>query len=63
MFRTFIETALARLARDRVRRLTIRELQGLNDHLLADIGLVRADIPAYADRLIAQRTAVPEGGR
>ncbi|MDH3596660.1 MAG: DUF1127 domain-containing protein [Rhodospirillales bacterium] len=35
------------------RRATIRELQALDDRMLADIGLLRPDIPAAMDRLAA----------
>ena len=52
MFRTLFESVLATVARDRVRHQTIRELQGLNDHLLADIGILRSEIPEFADSLI-----------
>jgi uncharacterized protein YjiS (DUF1127 family) len=58
MFRHHFETFLATVARDRVRRQTIRELRGLNDHLLADIGVLRADIPEFAGKLMGD-TAMP----
>ena len=54
MFRTLFESVLATVARDRVRHQTIRELQSLNDHLLADIGILRSEIPEFADSLIKQ---------
>lgn len=34
------------------RRLAIRELNGLSDRQLADIGLLRADIPSAVDKLL-----------
>lgn len=37
------------------RRAAIAELRALPDHLLADIGLVRAGIPAAVDGLLKNR--------
>lgn len=34
------------------RRLAIRELHALSDRQLADIGLLRADIPSVVDKLM-----------
>jgi uncharacterized protein YjiS (DUF1127 family) len=41
--------------RDLRRRLAIRELRSLDDHMLADIGLSRNDIPAVAAGLFEGR--------
>ncbi len=40
------------------RRATIRELEALDDRMLADIGLLRRDIPGALDRQVAARNAV-----
>ncbi len=40
------------------RRATIRQLEALDDRMLADIGLLRRDIPGALDRQVAARNAV-----
>lgn len=57
MFRPIIENVLAHLARDRARRRAISELTSLNEHLLADAGILRADIPVLMDRVEAGQAA------
>jgi len=47
------------LGRRRRRRATVRELQALDDRLLRDIGVGRAEIPQIADNL-AHRPSLPE---
>lgn len=50
--------ALFRLARER--RATIRTLNAMPDHLLADIGIERGNIDLAVDTLIARMAARPE---
>ena len=50
MFRTAIETLLNSLASGIARRQAKRELAGLSDHLLADAGILRSEIPTLLER-------------
>lgn len=50
---------LRRVRRERARRLARRELIGLPDHLLRDIGIERGDIPRVAAGLAARRYPAP----
>jgi uncharacterized protein YjiS (DUF1127 family) len=50
MFRTAFENILKSLAGGIARRQAKLELAGLSDHLLADAGILRAEIPALLER-------------
>jgi uncharacterized protein YjiS (DUF1127 family) len=56
-------TILAPLLRRRRRRAAIADLEGLSDHLLADIGLSRNDIPKAVDALLERDLAGAEWQR
>lgn len=43
---------MAELRRRRQRNASIRELMALDDHQLADIGLLRSEIPEVVDELV-----------
>jgi uncharacterized protein YjiS (DUF1127 family) len=59
-------SALARAVRSRPRRPRADKaalaLAGLNDHTLADIGIHRSQIPAFARRVAERPGADPRGG-
>lgn len=55
----FVADLRLRLARGRLLRRTIRELQQLDDASLADIGLTRGEIRARAVAACAQQAATP----
>lgn len=44
----------------RARQVALDELSGLDDHMLADIGIARSEIPGIVARRIAPRRAVNE---
>jgi len=50
-----VRRLFAALRRDRQRRETLRQLRALDDRLLADIGLSRADMHEVVDRLIRRQ--------
>lgn len=47
--------AFAALRRAKLRHVTLRQLRGLDDRLLADVGLSRADLHQVVDRLVRQQ--------
>ena len=51
----FVTRLRDRLAHRRARRAAIAELRGYDDALLADLGIARAEIPAYVDGRLASR--------
>ena len=48
------------IANWRARQLALDELSGLDDHMLADIGIARSEIPGIVAGRIAPRSAVNE---
>jgi uncharacterized protein YjiS (DUF1127 family) len=57
-FRNFLDRHIVRpLADWQDRRSAADELMGLDDHMLADIGIRRGDIPGIATGVIAPRHA------
>lgn len=48
------------LHREAARRRTVNELSAMSDEMLADIGIARADIPAVAAALAADRVAAAD---
>jgi uncharacterized protein YjiS (DUF1127 family) len=50
---------IAPLLRRRRRRAAMADLEALSDHLLADIGLARNDIPKAVDALLTRDPAAP----
>jgi len=45
-----LEHLTRRIADWRLRRITIRKLHSLDDHLLADLGIERENITGFIDR-------------
>jgi uncharacterized protein YjiS (DUF1127 family) len=64
MLRTHTGAAIARrlvgpLHRWYRRRITVQQLEGLSDCQLKDIGVVRGEIPAFVDALLAEHAPSP----
>ncbi|MFQ5755181.1 MAG: DUF1127 domain-containing protein [Acidiferrobacterales bacterium] len=61
MLRTHTGAAIAHRLVEPLRRwyrshVTVRQLEGLSDWQLKDIGVVRGEIPAFVDALLAKET-------
>ena len=57
-FRNFLDRHIVgRLADWQERRAVLGELSGLDDHMLADIGICRGDIPGIVSGVIVPRHA------
>ncbi|MEO9901584.1 DUF1127 domain-containing protein [Nisaea sp.] len=46
---------LHKIARERLRRARIKELQGLTDHQLLDIGVERSEIAATVEKVLERK--------
>jgi len=56
----FYRLVVAPVAARRARRLALAELSGLDDHMLADIGITRGEIPGIVAGQLPLRRAVNE---
>ncbi|MEP3115814.1 DUF1127 domain-containing protein [Nisaea sp.] len=52
---TAIHRGLHKIARERLRRARIKELQGLTDHQLLDIGVERSEIAATVEKVLERK--------
>lgn len=52
---TAIRRGINKIARERLRRARIKELQGLTDHQLLDIGVERSEIAATVEKILERQ--------
>ncbi|WP_028465530.1 DUF1127 domain-containing protein [Nisaea denitrificans] len=52
---TAIRRGFSKIARERMRRASIQELQGMSDRQLLDIGVERSEITATVERILEQK--------
>jgi uncharacterized protein YjiS (DUF1127 family) len=52
---TAMRRALSKVARERLRRARIQELQGMSDRQLLDIGVERSEITTTVEKILEQK--------